>query len=164
MRYSDAQVARLLYDQGWRQPDLETAVRIVLGESGGNPAAVGVNANGTVDRGLFQINSGAWPRVTAATALDVQGNIRAAWQIYRQQRGFRPHHSAWWGGSNFHSLRKVAGRYVPATNLVRRAQIAARSIQPAPTFAGGSAWIMPCLLYTSPSPRDGLLSRMPSSA
>ena len=24
--------------------------------------------------------------------------------------------------------------------------------------------IMPCLLYTSPSPRDGLLSRMPSSA
>ena len=26
------------------------------------------------------------------------------------------------------------------------------------------AEINPCLLYTSPSPRDGLLSRMPSSA
>ena len=25
-------------------------------------------------------------------------------------------------------------------------------------------WSSPCLLYTSPSPRDGLLSRMPSSA
>ena len=25
-------------------------------------------------------------------------------------------------------------------------------------------WIQNCLLYTSPSPRDGLLSRMPSSA
>ena len=25
-------------------------------------------------------------------------------------------------------------------------------------------WSQPCLLYTSPSPRDGLLSRMPSSA
>ena len=24
--------------------------------------------------------------------------------------------------------------------------------------------LLPCLLYTSPSPRDGLLSRMPSSA
>ena len=24
--------------------------------------------------------------------------------------------------------------------------------------------VAPCLLYTSPSPRDGLLSRMPSSA
>ena len=30
----------------------------------------------------------------------------------------------------------------------------------------GSDWFVtnPCLLYTSPSPRDGLLSRMPSSA
>ena len=28
----------------------------------------------------------------------------------------------------------------------------------------GFAWINICLLYTSPSPRDGLLSRMPSSA
>ena len=26
------------------------------------------------------------------------------------------------------------------------------------------AWVLTCLLYTSPSPRDGLLSRMPSSA
>ena len=25
-------------------------------------------------------------------------------------------------------------------------------------------WFQTCLLYTSPSPRDGLLSRMPSSA
>ena len=29
---------------------------------------------------------------------------------------------------------------------------------------GGAASRMACLLYTSPSPRDGLLSRMPSSA
>ena len=28
----------------------------------------------------------------------------------------------------------------------------------------GAVSILPCLLYTSPSPRDGLLSRMPSSA
>ena len=27
-----------------------------------------------------------------------------------------------------------------------------------------AAFRVPCLLYTSPSPRDGLLSRMPSSA
>ena len=29
---------------------------------------------------------------------------------------------------------------------------------------GNITAIRPCLLYTSPSPRDGLLSRMPSSA
>ena len=28
----------------------------------------------------------------------------------------------------------------------------------------GCRFILACLLYTSPSPRDGLLSRMPSSA
>ena len=28
----------------------------------------------------------------------------------------------------------------------------------------GVMWVTSCLLYTSPSPRDGLLSRMPSSA
>ena len=32
------------------------------------------------------------------------------------------------------------------------------------TKRGGQVWIKICLLYTSPSPRDGLLSRMPSSA
>ena len=30
--------------------------------------------------------------------------------------------------------------------------------------ADDDAWLDICLLYTSPSPRDGLLSRMPSSA
>ena len=32
------------------------------------------------------------------------------------------------------------------------------------TALGGAPGIYSCLLYTSPSPRDGLLSRMPSSA
>ena len=31
-------------------------------------------------------------------------------------------------------------------------------------FLDGKPFIETCLLYTSPSPRDGLLSRMPSSA
>ena len=33
-----------------------------------------------------------------------------------------------------------------------------------PPEAGQQRWMDVCLLYTSPSPRDGLLSRMPSSA
>ena len=32
------------------------------------------------------------------------------------------------------------------------------------TLVISSAWANSCLLYTSPSPRDGILSRMPSSA
>ena len=48
-------------------------------------------------------------------------------------------------------------RYEPKTFRQRR-----------PDGKGGWVWnvkdVTPCLLYTSPSPRDGLLSRMPSSA
>ena len=33
-----------------------------------------------------------------------------------------------------------------------------------PPMAPARLWFLICLLYTSPSPRDGLLSRMPSSA
>ena len=43
------------------------------------------------------------------------------------------------------------------------------TIQPSPELvevcsSNGIALITPCLLYTSPSPRDRVLSRMPSSA
>ena len=40
------------------------------------------------------------------------------------------------------------------------------TLRTANVFGGGLLGIAvhPCLLYTSPSPRDGLLSRMPSSA
>ena len=40
----------------------------------------------------------------------------------------------------------------------------AYSIAANTTFQWKGTQIMNCLLYTSPSPRDGLLSRMPSSA
>ena len=40
----------------------------------------------------------------------------------------------------------------------------ARSESTAAQMAVGHVILNSCLLYTSPSPRDGLLSRMPSSA
>ena len=48
---------------------------------------------------------------------------------------------------------------VAATEAAIDAQIAEEAN---PTTGEGVPWC--CLLYTSPSPRDGLLSRMPSSA
>ena len=38
------------------------------------------------------------------------------------------------------------------------------TIDTPPPYPSGRPWHIGCLLYTSPSPRDGLLSRMPSSA
>ena len=39
-----------------------------------------------------------------------------------------------------------------------------RALWPNGIIIHKSKFILSCLLYTSPSPRDGLLSRMPSSA
>ena len=51
---------------------------------------------------------------------------------------------------------------------VRQLQEVVRALDARSTYqrpGGDASWAdMPCLLYTSPSPRDGLLSRMPSSA
>ena len=52
---------------------------------------------------------------------------------------------------------RLEGRYHPQRE--KDAPIAL-ILHPHPQFGG----TMNCLLYTSPSPRDGLLSRMPSSA
>ena len=38
------------------------------------------------------------------------------------------------------------------------------TVPPTQVMVLGTAHLSGCLLYTSPSPRDGLLSRMPSSA
>ena len=43
----------------------------------------------------------------------------------------------------------------------KAAELVKKGFNPVPHFPARS---MGCLLYTSPSPRDGLLSRMPSSA
>ena len=61
-----------------------------------------------------------------------------------------------------------------ATLAKLRTPPSARTVTVTTTLSFASLWLVPrltgftrahpCLLYTSPSPRDGLLSRMPSSA
>ena len=75
-----------------------------------------------------------------------------------------------------HMMRNV-GAPVPSDKVALLTDYLAKNFpekpKPAPSLIGGAAqidireWVVPtqgCLLYTSPSPRDGLLSRMPSSA
>ena len=59
------------------------------------------------------------------------------------------------------------GHFLMDLGIVDERTIAAHAKESEETGKGDSfkyAWVMDCLLYTSPSPRDGLLSRMPSSA
>ena len=58
----------------------------------------------------------------------------------------------------------VAGVLLPVINVIRKEK-GSNSFYAVITFAALIISIgYVCLLYTSPSPRDGLLSRMPSSA
>ena len=66
------------------------------------------------------------------------------------------------GGRIFAQLMHT-GRVAHQSNL----PAGARVVGPSPEACPGEMWTDGsgiCLLYTSPSPRDGLLSRMPSSA
>ena len=62
-------------------------------------------------------------------------------------------------------IRDIGSGNIGATNVLRtgRKDIAALTLLLDAGKAGVAGLII-CLLYTSPSPRDGLLSRMPSSA
>ena len=51
-------------------------------------------------------------------------------------------------------------KFLTRMGIVQRAEIISENL----TFSEKSDLFYSCLLYTSPSPRDGLLSRMPSSA
>ena len=55
-------------------------------------------------------------------------------------------------------------RRLSATDLTQRLDAVHREIDRIAGFVNEQAKKTSCLLYTSPSPRDGLLSRMPSSA
>jgi hypothetical protein len=59
---------------------------IALAESSGNPKATNFNTNATEDRGLWQVNSGAWPQFNPPYDLfDPDQNAKAALEVFEQQ-------------------------------------------------------------------------------
>ncbi len=71
---------------GFRGQDLITALAVAFGESDWNPRAFNRNRNGSVDRGLWQINS----IHGALSTFDPLGNARAAWQLSEHGRNWVP--------------------------------------------------------------------------
>lgn len=128
---SDDQIAKLLYDVGFRDEDLVTAVRIVLGESSGNPRATNINrgAGGkykdSVDRGLFQFNNVAFPNLSDEDAFNPIRAAQEAFRVYKKQGGFVPGRSAWWGKTKFHTLKQDGS---PDTDRINRAQKAVQNL------------------------------------
>jgi len=123
---SDDQIAKLLFDVGFRDEELVIAVRIVLGESGGCPRATNVNWGakgkyaGSIDRGIFQFNNVAFPNFSDEDAFDPIKSAQYAFRVYKKV-GFKP----WHGRTEFHSLKRDG---TPDTNKIERAKNAVEKL------------------------------------
>lgn len=72
-------------------PDL--AVKVAECESNLNPKAININANGTIDRGLYQWNDYWHPEITDKCAFDIECSTRAFCQAVKDG------HLNWWDSS-----------------------------------------------------------------
>jgi len=84
-------IIRTIAKQEGVDPDL--AVRVAKCESGLKPSAVGVNKDGSRDRGLFQINDKWHPEIDDATAFDIVLSTRFFCKAFKEG------HLSWWNAS-----------------------------------------------------------------
>ncbi|SCF46452.1 Transglycosylase SLT domain-containing protein [Micromonospora matsumotoense] len=88
--------AQVAYAAGFRNNPLVTAVAVAMAESSCNPSAVGSNGptagcpNGSLDRGLWQINNCYHPTVNDTCAYTAQCNANAAYNISSGGSNWQP--------------------------------------------------------------------------
>jgi len=71
------------------QYDCKTALAVAKAESGLREDALGINSNGTVDIGVFQINSIHLKRCSLKQLADAEGNVDCAYELFQEQ-GWNP--------------------------------------------------------------------------
>lgn len=86
VNYNYAQLEGVWIQAGGSAQTAAMAAAIAMAESGGNSAAQDLDSNGTVDRGLWQINSVNGSQST----FDVMGNARAAVAISNNGTNWNP--------------------------------------------------------------------------
>lgn len=83
-------IAQMCYHAGWIDADrLLIAISVVLAESNGYADAKHTNPDGSIDRGLWQINNKAHPDVTDEVAYDPYKATAWARKVYLAE-GFFP--------------------------------------------------------------------------
>jgi hypothetical protein len=79
------EIAKVAHQAGWRDENLIKAVAVALAESGGYTEATNTNSDGSIDRGLWQLNNKYQPQVSDACAFDPACATREAYKIYRDR-------------------------------------------------------------------------------
>lgn len=78
------------YDAGFRGKQLSTAVAIMTAESNRYEEAYNTNADGSIDRGLFQINSVHDDQISPADAFNALKNTAYAFTLSKGGKDFSP--------------------------------------------------------------------------
>jgi Lysozyme like domain len=96
---------------GFSGQSLITIVSIAMAESGLNPGAQHVNSDGSLDRGILQINSRWHPEVSNACAYNVTCAFQAGYTISSRGTNFNPWTTYKTGAysSNVASVQSAAG-------------------------------------------------------
>lgn len=84
------QLVAALKKAGFTGQGLQTMLAIAGAESSYNPHALGHNDDGSVDRGVFQINNRWHSEVSDADAFDIEKSAAAAFKISNGGRDFSP--------------------------------------------------------------------------
>jgi hypothetical protein len=84
--YGPSQLASLWVSAGGNPASADIAAAVAMAESGGRSSAENHNTNGSIDRGLWQINSVHG----ALSTFDVRGNAKAAVSISGNGRNWSP--------------------------------------------------------------------------
>ena len=125
--YSMDELVAIVHGAGWRGDDVAIGASIIMAESTGKPDAINPNnPNGTIDRGLWQINSIHEHRLKGGSWFDPADSTRMAREIY-QDAG-----NSWTPWSTY-SHWGTSGKHLAAA----RASIA-KGIGPVPGNPGGS--------------------------
>jgi hypothetical protein len=92
-------VAAIAYRAGWRGDDIDIAVAVARAESGWRATITNGNTNGSVDYGLFQINSIHAAILAGGNWADPQDNAAMAFKVWTDAGGKWGPWVTFWSGS-----------------------------------------------------------------
>jgi hypothetical protein len=98
---TDVEIAQAARAGGFPDEHLVTAVAVALAESGGNEGATNKNTNGTVDYGLWQINSIHRADLVSGSWNVPADNARMAYNVFKRAG------NSWWPWYAFRGAKHI---------------------------------------------------------
>lgn len=156
-KLSPQQIAGYAKAAGFPDNELATAVAVAFAESGGEPTSTNrANRNGSVDYGLWQINSVHGPLLATGDKFNPADNARMAYTVWKGAGG------KWTPWSAYNNQRYRA--YIPQATLGAAQPTMPSGAAPGATPSPGPTGAVPGTESTGePAPPTGILGTLMNS-